>query len=231
MGTMPTITELWDRPDAAVILGSALVALVLVLSRGIWRVSRNVVTIAHEGGHALFALLSGRRLSGITLHSDTSGVTVSRGKPTGFGMILTGFAGYVAPSLLGLGGAALVAAEQIRPLLWVSTALLVAMLVMIRNVFGVISVVVTGAIVFAVSWFATEPVQDAFGYLFCWFLLFGGIRPVWELQRKRVRGRAPNSDADQLARLTGVPGTLWVLVFGAIALASLYFGGLFLLAV
>jgi hypothetical protein len=72
-------------------------------------------------------------------------------------------------------------------------------------------------------------VQDAFGYLFCWFLLFGGVRPVWELQRKRVRGRAPGSDADQLARLTGVPGTLWVLVFGAITLASLYFGGLLLL--
>jgi hypothetical protein len=228
---VPTLTELWDRPDAVVVLGSALVALVLVLSRGIWRVSRNVVTIAHEGGHALFALLSGRRLAGITLHSDTSGVTVSRGRPTGFGMVLTGFAGYVAPSLLGLGGAALVAAEQIRPLLWVSTALLVAMLVMIRNVFGVISVVVTGAIVFAVSWFATAPVQDAFGYLFCWFLLFGGVRPVWELQRKRVRGRAPGSDADQLARLTGVPGTLWVLVFGAVALASLYFGGLLLLDV
>ncbi|MFD9732866.1 M50 family metallopeptidase [Umezawaea sp. NPDC059074] len=227
---MSTITELWDRPDAAVVLGSALVALVLVLSRGIWRVSRNVVTIAHEGGHALFALLSGRRLSGITLHSDTSGVTVSRGKPTGFGMVLTGFAGYVAASLLGLGGAALVAADQIRPMLWGSTALLIAMLVMIRNVFGVISVVVTGGIVFAVSWFATVDVQNAFGYLFCWFLLFGGVRPVWELQRKRVRGRAPSSDADQLARLTGVPGTLWVLVFGAVALACLYFGGMLLLA-
>jgi hypothetical protein len=222
---MSTITELWNRPDATVILGSALLALIAVLSRGIWRVSRNVVTIAHEGGHALFALLSGRRLSGITLHSDTSGVTVSRGRPTGFGMVLTGFAGYVAPSLLGLGGAALVAFGQVRPLLWVSTGLLVAMLIMIRNVFGVISVVVTGAIVFAVSWFATQPVQAAFAYLFCWFLLFGGIRPVSELQRKRLRGRAPNSDADQLARLTGVPGTLWVLVFGAIALGSLYFGG------
>jgi hypothetical protein len=222
---MSTITELWNRPDAAVILGSALLALIAVLTRGIWRVSRNVVTIAHEGGHALFALLSGRRLSGITLHSDTSGVTVSRGRPTGFGMILTGFAGYVAPSLLGLGGAALVAFDQVRPLLWVSTALLVAMLLMIRNVFGVISVVVTGAIVFGVSWFATQPVQAAFAYLFCWFLLFGGIRPLGELQRKRSRGRAPNSDADQLARLTGVPGTLWVLVFAVIAFGALYFGG------
>ncbi|MET1071634.1 MAG: M50 family metallopeptidase [Umezawaea sp.] len=228
MDAMSTIERLWERPDAVVILGSAAVALFLVLSRPVWRVSRNVVTIAHEGGHALFALLSGRRLSGITLHSDTSGVTVSRGRTTGFGMVLTGFAGYVAPSLLGLGGAVLVAAEQIRPLLWVSTALLVAMLVMIRNVFGVISVVVTGGIVFAVSWFASQPVQDAFGYLVCWFLLLGGVRPVWELQRKRVRGRAPSSDADQLARLTGVPGTLWVLVFGAVALACLYFGGLLL---
>jgi hypothetical protein len=235
---MSTLNDLWDRAaefaggkDVAVAWGTSLLALMAVFSRGIWRLSRNVVTIAHEGGHALLALLSGRRLSGIRLHSDTSGVTVSAGRPTGPGMVLTALAGYVAPSLLGLGAAALASAGQVRLLLWISIVFLAAMLVMIRNVFGVVSVVVTGAIVFVVSWYASQPVQAAFAFLFSWFLLFGGVRPVGELQSKRRRGRAPTSDADQLARLTGVPGTLWVVLFGLVSLGALLLGGSLLLAV
>ena len=95
-------------PELVVPLAAAAVALLVVGQRGLWRISRTAVTIAHEGGHAFVAVLTGRRLSGIRLHSDTSGLTVSVGRPTGPGMVLTGFAGYVAPSLLGLGVAGMV---------------------------------------------------------------------------------------------------------------------------
>lgn len=71
-----------------------LLALVLVNYGTSWRLLRNVVTIAHEGGHALVALLSGRKLNGIRLHSDTSGLTVSTGRASGPGMVFTLFAGY-----------------------------------------------------------------------------------------------------------------------------------------
>jgi hypothetical protein len=75
--------------------------------------------------------------------------------------------------------------------------------------------------VFVVSGFASAQVQAAFAYAWTWFLIIAGIRPVLELQRARRRGRAPDSDADQLARLTGVPGLLWVLMFGAVGLGAL----------
>src|SRR5215468_8017921 len=107
---------------------------------------RNFITIAHEGGHALAAVLTGRRLAGIRLHSDTSGLTLSRGRPSGFGMVITGLAGYTTPPLLGMGAAALLAIGRITLLLWLTVILLAAMLIMIRNVFGVVSVVVTIAI-------------------------------------------------------------------------------------
>ncbi len=55
---------------------------------GVWPRTRHVVTIAHEGAHAMAALASGRRLAGIRLHSDTSGLTVSRGRTTGPGMVV-----------------------------------------------------------------------------------------------------------------------------------------------
>ncbi|GAA3852510.1 M50 family metallopeptidase [Saccharothrix violaceirubra] len=207
----------------------AALALVLVITPGPWRLSRNVITIAHEAGHALTALLTGRRLTGIKLHSDTSGVTVSRGRPAGPGMVATAFTGYVTPSLLGLGAAALATADQIRPLLLGTVVLLGLMLIMIRNVFGVLSVVVTGGIVFAVFWFGGRDVRVAFALFIAWFLLLGGVRPIGELQRKRARGRARDSDADQLGRLTGVPGLVWVAVFAAVALGCLFLGGRLLL--
>jgi hypothetical protein len=212
-----------------VALGAAVLALGAVVPWPVWRATRNVVTIAHEGGHAAVALLAGRRLSAIRLHSDTSGLTVTRGKPRGPGMVLTSAAGYPAPSLLGLGCAALLAAEKVTVLLWAGVVLLAAMLVMIRNVFGVLSVVVTGGALFAVSWYAPSVVQTAFAYLFTWFLLFGGVRPVWELHLKRRRGRAPGSDADALAELTGLAGGAWVVLFGLLTVAAATAGALLLL--
>nr|WP_231336244.1 M50 family metallopeptidase [Actinomadura graeca] len=226
-----SIADLWDRvtgtqPDPpwwlVVLVG--LVALGSVVHGPTWRVARNTVTIAHEGGHALIALVTGRKLDGIKLHSDTSGVTVSRGKPHGPGMVFTAMAGYLTPPLLGLLFAALLAGGRITLMLWFSLALLAGMLVMIRNAYGALSVIVTGAVVFGVSWLGGAKVQAGFAYLAAWFLLLAATRPVIELQRMRARHMAPSSDADQLAHLTGVPGLAWVSLFGAVALAALVAG-------
>ncbi|MFC4857955.1 M50 family metallopeptidase [Actinophytocola glycyrrhizae] len=216
--------------QAAVVLVTGVLALAVVTFGELWRPARNVITIVHEAGHALVAVLAGRRLSGIRLHSDTSGLTLTRGKPYGPGMVSTALAGYVAPSVLGLGFAALVEVEQTAAVLVVCGVLLLGVLVMVRNVYGFFSVVLTGAVLFGVAWWTSPPVQGAFAYLITWFLLLGGVRPVGELQGKRRRGRARDSDADQLARLTGTPGLLWVGMFffinlGALALAALWLLG------
>ncbi|MFJ2731339.1 M50 family metallopeptidase [Streptomyces sp. NPDC087317] len=231
------LPDLWDRlvgtqpdPDLWVVIATAAAALAVVVPHTLWRLSRNAITIAHEGGHGLVALLTGRTLTGIRLHSDTSGLTVSRGKPHGIGMILTASAGYTAPPLLGLGGAALLATGRITLLLWVATALLVAMLVMIRNAYGALTVLLTGGLFLLVSWLTGPQVQAAFAYAVVWFLLLGGVRPAFELQAKRAHGGAGDSDADQLSRLTHVPAALWLFLFHAVSLCSLIGGGRWLLA-
>ncbi|TJZ45203.1 M50 family metallopeptidase [Streptomyces piniterrae] len=230
------ITDLWSRvvgaqpaPSLWLVIATGVLALGTVVPRTAWRLSRNAVTIAHEGGHGLIALVTGRRLDGIRLHSDTSGLTVSRGKPTGIGMVLTAAAGYTAPSLLGLAGAALLASGHITALLWGATALLLAMLVMIRNAYGVLTVVLAGAAFFLVSWLTTPHVQAAFAYAVVWFLLLGGVRPPFELMGKRRRGSAGDSDPDQLARLTNVPAALWLGLFHVVTLCSLIGGGQWML--
>jgi hypothetical protein len=216
-------------PSDAVVAGTAVVAAVLVLVPRTWRGTRHVVTIVHEGAHGVAALLTGRRLSGIRLHSDTSGVTVSVGRPRGPGMVVTAAAGYVGPALLGLGAAALLAAGHAVALLWAVLALLALLLVQIRNWFGLWSVLVSGAVVLVVSELLPGQAQSAFAYLLAWFLLLSAPRPVLELQAERRRRRSSVSDADQLARLTGLPGLVWVGIFLAVTAGALVQGGRWLL--
>jgi hypothetical protein len=208
----------WWIPSLAI-----LAALPLIWPRRVWPVTRNAVTIAHEGGHALIAFLAGRRLSGVTLHSDTSGVTVSSGSPTGLGMVATAYAGYVAPSLLGVGGAAAIAHGWVNAMLWGTATLLAVMFLLIRNFYGALVVSVAGLLVFAVSWWTPAWTQTLFASLLVWFMLLSGPRPVWELHRLRRDGRAEDSDADQLAALTGIPGIVWIFSFVLVCAACLGF--------
>ncbi len=225
------MSEFWDSitsaqpdPSIRVVIGTGVAALVLIGWRPLWRFTRNVVTIAHEGAHGLIAALVGRKLSGIRLHSDTSGVTVSRGKPTGVGMIAVLLAGYPGPALFGLAAAFTLSRGYAVALLWGLLLALVILLLQIRNLYGLWSVVVFGAVVFGVTWWGSPSVQSAFAHLLTWFLLLAAPRAVVELQHSRRGGQGRSSDADQLRRLTGVPAVMWVGVFGLIALACLALG-------
>ncbi|MEU8318483.1 M50 family metallopeptidase [Nonomuraea sp. NPDC048881] len=211
-------------PDPWVVLVSALAALAVVAFRTPWQVSRGLITIAHEGGHAVMALLTRRKLEGIRLHSDTSGVTLTRGRPNGPGMVLTALAGYLAPSLLGLAAAWLTEQGRITLLIWSVLLFLVCMLLLIRNLYGALILLVTGGAVFALSMYAPAQVQQIVAMVATWFLLFGGVRPIVELQRKRRRRQARDSDADQLARLTFLPGGFYVFFFLVVAAVSVVFG-------
>jgi hypothetical protein len=226
----------WTDPRLLVVL-TLIGAVVLTGQQQAWRVLRFVVTIAHEGGHAVAALLAGRQLAGIRLHSDTSGVTLSRGKPRGPGMILTAGAGYPAPSVLGLVFATLIALERVNVLLWVVAALLLLLLVQLRNVFGILGVLAVGVADAGVIFYGTPRWALVFSCAVTWLLLVGGLRAVIELQRSRRRqgsGRGYTaglqSDADQLARLSHVPGAVWVSLFFLVAGAAVLGSGWLMLA-
>lgn len=230
---MNVLARLWERvyasqpaPPAWVVAVTGLAALLVVLNTGSWRLAGKVITIAHEGGHALVSVLSGRRLDGIRLHADSSGVTYSRGRRNGPGLVLTATAGYIMPSLLGAGAACLLATRHLTAMLWLALVLLAATFLAVRNAFGALAVLVTAVGVFAVSYFAPAAVQAGFAYLAAWFLLLGGMRAALELTRRRRRGSggAGLSDADQLARLTGVSRAVWVTAFILVATAALALG-------
>src|SRR6266700_1349722 len=116
MPVLGSMHELWDRVGGTQPVPPGWGIVVLGPRAG--RLARKSITIAHESGHALASVLAGRRLDGIRLHSDTSGVTYSRGRRTGPAVVLTSAAGYLTPSLLGAGAAWLLAAHHVIAMLW-----------------------------------------------------------------------------------------------------------------
>jgi len=231
-----SLAQLWHEavtaeplPPRLLVLGTAVAALILVGWRRAWPVTRTVVTMAHEGGHALAAVAVGRRLDGVRVHRSTAGLTVSAGSASGPGIVATAAAGYLAPPLLGLGAAALLATGHLVAALLLSLVMVAGLTLMVRNAYGILATLTVAAAVALVTWRGSSLLQAAFGYAMVWFLLIGGIRPVLELQRSRRRGRASRSDADQLALLTGVPGGVWVGLFALVGLGALVISGLWLM--
>ncbi|MFC5042366.1 M50 family metallopeptidase [Ornithinimicrobium kibberense] len=189
---------------------------------------RHLVTLLHEAGHAATGVLVGRRVHGIRLHADTSGLTLSRGRPRGPGMVLMLLAGYPAPALVGLAGAVLLSQGYAAGLLWTLVLLCAVVLLLVRNVYGLLVVVATGALVALLSWTAEPWLLSWLATALVWVVVLAAPRSVVELQRQRRRG-ARGTDVDQLAALTGVPAVLWVAVLWAVTVACLGLTGWLLL--
>lgn len=217
-GLIERITATQPVPEPVPVAVLGLIALGLVVWA--WPLTRIVVTIAHESGHALMALGTGRRLTGIRLHGDSSGLTFSRGRPRGPGFVLTAFAGYPTPAVLGLGAALLLARGHAVLLLWLLVAVLAGMLLMIRNLYGLLVLALGLGGLAAASWYLPPLQQSWLAYLVTWFLLLAAPRPVWELARRP----SARSDAGQLAAATRVPRGVWTLSFAVCTLACLAAG-------
>jgi hypothetical protein len=229
-GLRDLLGEAWDRatavqpvPDAGFVLLTGAVALVLVLAPVTWPRVRLGVTVVHEAGHAVVAVLVGRRLQGIRLHSDTSGLTVSRGRPTGPGMVAMLAAGYLAPAAVGVGAALLLAAGRGVAMLWLLLVLLALLLVWVRNLYGLATLLLAGVGTALLTWYGAPATQAVVAYLIAWVLLLAAPRPVVELLGTG-RHRPRTTDPDQLARLTPLPALGWTLLLLAANLAGLALG-------
>jgi hypothetical protein len=224
------LAELWRRALATQPLpspgGSGLLAVVALLAVVFgWPVVRTLVTICHEAGHALVAVVVGRRLSGVRVHSDTSGLTVSRGRKTGPGMVATLFAGYPAAAVVGLGIAGLTGTGHASGVLWLLVLLAVVLLVWIRNMYGALVVIAAGVAVALVTWYAPPTSLGWIATGLAWLFLLSAPRPVLELLRRH----SPGSDAAQLAALTHVHRYVWGILWLVLTIAALAAGALWMI--
>jgi hypothetical protein len=186
-----------------------------------WLIVRHVTVMAHEGAHAMVASLLFRKLGGIRLNSDATGGTTHAGGGA-LGSIVIKFAGYVGPSLYGLGAAKLIESGHVVTVLWIALFLFAVLLIQLRMSFGFITVILAGGLVFLVGRYTPVPVQIAAAYALTWLLLLSGVRRILEVNVGSADGR-------QLRTMTGIPRFLWFLLWLAGTLTAVAVGGKWLI--
>jgi len=191
-----------------------LVALAVIVATAfvhpLWRAARNAVTIVHEMGHVVVARLCGRRIQGIRLHSDTSGLAITKGRPRGFGVLLTSLAGYPAPGLVGAAMTWAAFAGHAGAALLLFAVLLLLALLLVRNAWGALTVTVSLAIAGFVLWRDDPSIVTTVVLALGLFLAVGSFRASCDLARAHARGRAPQSDAKSAAANSKLPAPLWL---------------------
>lgn len=202
-----------DPRSASILAG---VALLLVMVPFLWRIVRLGVTLVHELGHAMTGVLLGRTFTGFVLRADMSGHAITKGPGRGAGLVLTTWAGYPAPAVL---GALLIWAGTRGWSAPVLTAVLVVLLLSWIRVRSVLTAIATLAVTVgaaALWWWREDMLQMQVLVVLGLVLLVGAWRhlgAVWA-------GGDPGSDPAALARLTRVPTVLWLCSYALVLAAA-----------
>ncbi|MFP7761352.1 M50 family metallopeptidase [Marisediminicola sp. LYQ85] len=207
------------------VLAAALVAAALVsVPNATWRYFGLFTTLVHELGHAVAGVLTGRTVRGIRIRRNHSGEALSSGRGTA-SAVVSGVFGYPAPAIVGAAQLWSVFAGYPSLALFAGGVVLVVTLLVIRNLFGVL-VVLASIAASAVLWFFATPEWQSYALLVLGVaLLVGSVRALVGVASVHVRHRSrlSSSDAYLLARRTGVPSAVWLVLFALIIGASCVF--------
>lgn len=182
----------------------------------LWRMVRIGVTVVHELGHGLVGMCVGRTFTGFVLRPDMSGHAVTVGPARGLGRVITTWAGYPAPAVV---GAALVltgATGWAPPVVAGIALVLLLALTRVRSLYTAITMLLITAGAGAMWWFADGVVQGIVLLVLGIVLLLGAWRHLAALWR----GSDAGSDSAVLARLTPMPALVWHASFALVLLAA-----------
>jgi hypothetical protein len=211
-------------PSLGLVIGTFFLGLLGAL---FWPVTRHAITVAHEGTHAAFASLTGGSVSSVHIGTDGAGVTERKGGSN----LIIGLAGYLGPPAFGILAATMLV-NGVSPdvVLWVSFALLVVVFFQIRNLFGWMTVLIGGFLLFMIGRYGTPTGRTVFVYAWVWFLLLGGVlsnaltntAPGWSGDAGNLRERL--SFKFLLWQVHPFPAGLWGLLFWLATLAGFLYG-------
>lgn len=220
------IAALFSRAElpaitAVELLLALLAAITLSIPQASWRYFGLLTTATHELGHAFAAVLSGQRLSGITLRLDHSGTTTSYSRSRA-AAAWSCFWGYPVPALAGAAFVWCGFSGWGPAALATGTIILAASLVFLRNPAGFL--ITFGAIGASAGLLLLVPhafvghVAVVLGLA----LLVGAVRDIFKLVHLHLkrRNRLSSSDAYILYRATRVPSGLWIAAFAVVVAAA-----------
>lgn len=204
----------------------ALIAGIGLAASPAWKGLRHVITLAHEGAHAVVGILTGRRLNGIKLHTDTSGATTTSGVGWGLSGMLTTFAGYPGPAAV---AGLIVTAVAFGRASLAAGAIAVVLLVLLlftRNAWGLLVTALGIAFFVAALWFLPPWLTQYAVLVVAGVLLGGSFRTLIEERVSRKHGDA-QTDIAVLGQRTNIPASAWwvlaLLVSTAWVAVPLYF--------
>ena len=225
--------DLWDKLLAAFSRADApsvtltelalavMVAAALSVPRRSWRYFGLLATATHEMGHAVAAVLSGQRLSGIRLRLDHSGTTTTYSRSR-LATAWSCFWGYPVPAIVGATfvwcgfsgwGPAAISGGAVA---------LAASLLFLRNLTGVLITSAAIAITLLLILFVPAAFVGHLAVILGLALLVAAVRDLIKLTHVhlRRRDRLASSDAYLLWRATSVPSAVWILLFAALVAGS-----------
>lgn len=176
-----------------------------------------LVVFFHEFSHALATWLSGGSVEAIRLSADEGGLCLTRGGS----QFLILSAGYLGSMLLG--ALLLVVASRTRRdrlvVASLGAALVIITLVWVpfANPFGFFFGLATGAAMLLAARFLPEAVSD--GLLKVAGLTSLAYAPL-DIWSDLIARDLPQSDANALGKLTGIPGVVFGVLWGLLALAG-----------
>lgn len=202
---------------APVVAGAGFIVLLLVLFADAW--TDLILSVVHEGGHMFTAVLTLRGFSWFRIRGTGSAVTEGIDTSWGPGDMITTLAGYLAPPVLGLGGAAVLAKGNAWGVLVVAAILTFwALLYAKGGLANVVTIAAFGGILLLL-WRGSAYLQLTVAVVIVWLLLIGGV-----LDSVRM-GRTGGADAAVMARSTWIPALVWQAFWVIAAIVCLYAGG------
>lgn len=197
-----------------VVYGAGFIALLIVVLAFSW--VDPLLSVAHEGGHMIMAVVTFRGFSSWKFN-EAGAVTQGIKSGWGPGWLITLLAGYLAPSVLGLAGAAVLADGNAWGVLVIAAVLLVGALLYAEGAAANIFTAILLGVVVLLLWRGSQFQQMIVAAGLVWLMLIGGFADAVKLPRRK-------GDAAAMAKSFLLPGIVWQAFWVTASLVSLYAG-------
>lgn len=217
------------QPDKLWLTVSMAVGIILAVTPATWMLTRLFATYIHETGHALFALLTGRKVKSMKINKDSSGSTLHAGlEGAVFSRFITALAGYPAPAVAGWAMIVAIGNQHARYALGAFIVVTVGLALIQHSLRGWILTIVILASCWGLTLISDYWMQVILA-LVAGYLLAASPRTIIELRKydKQSKNKVTledgiHSDAQVLAEMTGLGALFWEIVFLTLCLALFY---------